>query len=84
MKLLITQGFTYLEYLAPLYQELYQRWPQGSIQYRPSAEGEREIPLLVVDVHPYPGGITPEDRAFMDGLQARHLFASWSHVPSAL
>ncbi len=80
MKLVITQGYTSLDHLAPLYQALYQRWPQGSILYRPSTE-QPAYPLLVVDVQPYPGGITPDDRAFMDDLRKQHLFSDWFHDP---
>jgi hypothetical protein len=80
MKLVVTQNYTALRYLAPLYQAWYERWPNATMLYRPSAEHGAELPLLVVDVQLYPG-ITSEDRAFMDSLQARHLFSHWFHDP---
>jgi hypothetical protein len=80
MKLVITQGYTDLAHLRPLFQALHQRWPQGFIQYRP-ATNRPEVPLLVVDIQPYPG-ITKEDRAFMDDLERKqHLFSCWFHDP---
>jgi hypothetical protein len=75
MKVQIRFNYADLQHLAPLFQELFQRWPHGCVHF----VGEPDE-HCILDVQPY--RITPEDREFFWGLKEKHLIRSWFHDQS--
>jgi hypothetical protein len=73
MKVTLQYNYTDLAHLAPLFQELYERFPQGWIRFG----GDDPEDACVLDVQPY--RITREDRQFFDMLREKHLITSWVH-----
>lgn len=75
MKVIIQFNYTDLQHLAPLMQELCQRFPQGWMRFG----GDRPEETCILDVQPY--RITPQDRQFFEALRAKHLIGWWFHDP---
>ncbi len=75
MKVVIHFNYCDLQHLAPLFQELSGRFPQGWIRFG----GSRPEETCILDVQPY--RITPQDRQFFEALREKHLLASWFHDP---
>jgi hypothetical protein len=67
MHVVLKLNYHRLDHLAPLFQALYNRFPDGDMQFeqRKSERNPDELePRLVVDVQSHT--ITPDDRTFFD------------------